>query len=157
MNRLQLISRVRQITRDLDDSVFLKLTIIDFLNEGIERCQQVIPQLAGMVALPTTATSASDFTIPILLPSEHHHLLAIYGASRCFYQDERHYQASNLMNEFESKLGELKDAVEAGDIVIVDGTGTAIEITLPVDYVDDIYFVDTGDLADLDEGVEGVE
>jgi hypothetical protein len=61
------------------------------------------------------------------------------------------------MNEFESKLGELKDAVEAGDIVIVDGTGTAIEITLPVDYVDDIYFVDTGDLADLDEGVEGVE
>lgn len=103
---------------------------------------------------------------PELIPEEYQHLLAVYSASRCFGQDERHYQASNLMNEFEIKLNEFKLAVENGEITLTDGDGNAIEITNVVDYVDleeywgvgkEGYFTDEDDIFDEDKGVEGVE
>ena len=52
-------------------------------------------------------------------------------------QDERHYQSTVLMNEFETKLDELKQAIENGDIVITDPkTGEEFVSTNEVDYVD---------------------
>lgn len=74
---------------------------------------------------------------PSMLPEQYQHLLAVYAAARCFSQDERHYQATTLMNEFEVKLEEMRSLVESGQIVIVDPTtGEAIEDEYAVDYVD---------------------
>jgi len=152
MNRLQLVNRVRIITRDLDDSIFRKADIYDFLNEGIDRVKQSIQELVGMIYLPIIDDTASDLIEPILLPAQFHVLLAIYASSRCFYQDERHYQASNLMNEFETKLAELKALVESGEVVI-----TNVDIIVVEEFVEDTYFVDAIEEVDLDDGVEGVE
>lgn len=156
MDRTKLVSRVRTLTRDFANSVFREADIVDFIDEGIDRVAQVIPELVGLIHLPL-ATS-----VPTLIPERFQHLLSIYASSRCFYQDERHYQATNLMNEFEVKLDEFKGLVQSGDVVIVDGTGAAVEVTIPVDYVETkSYWGDNHTVSftddDLDLGVEGVD
>lgn len=160
MDRTKLIARVRSITRDFTSSIFREADIINFIDEGIDRFKQVLPELTGLTYLYQKTSE------PSLIPSQYQHLLAVYSASRCFGQDERHYQASNLMNEFEIKLNEFKLAVENGEITLTDGDGNAIEITNVVDYVDleeywgvgkEGYFTDEDDIFDEDKGVEGVE
>lgn len=130
MNRLQITQRVRTLTRDLTNSIFREQDIIDFINEGIARFIQVIPELKGMSMLYTHTAE------PTLLPLEYRHLLALYSSSRCFSQDERHYQATTLMNEFEVKLEELRTNIENGIVVILDANGKAIISDAPVEYVD---------------------
>jgi len=131
MRRLELVLRVRTLTRDFSNSIFREQDIIDFINEGINRFKQVLPILKS-----TPKLLVSDQQ-PKPIPEEYQHLLAVYSASRCFSQDERHYQATTLMNEFEVKLDELKQAIQNGDIVIVDDNGVPIEDTSSVmDYVD---------------------
>lgn len=72
-----------------------------------------------------------------MIPEQYQHLLAVYAAARCFSQDERHYQATTLMNEFEIKLEEMKSLIESGQIVIKDPvTGEAITDEYVMDYVD---------------------
>ena len=135
MNRLDLVLRVRSYTRDFSNVTFREQDITLYINEGIERIGQLIPELRGMVGL----RKAED--VVTLLPSMYHHLLALYSAARCFEQDERHYQAGKLMNEFETKLQGLSSDVLGGEIVIID-TETGIPITrkLVVDTVQDVYF-----------------
>ena len=131
MKRLELIQRVRSLTRDFANSIFREQDIIDFLNEGINRFKQVVPELS---LIPKLLSNNQE---PKPIPEPYQHLLAIYSASRCFAQDERHYQASNLMNEFETKLEEFKQGVIGGDILLFDGNGNVIEIgNGVVDYVD---------------------
>ena len=130
MNRTQIVQKVRALTRDFSNSIFREQDIIDFMNEGIDRCKQIIPELRTMTHLLTSQQEIK------LLPPQYHHLLAVYSTSRCFGQDERHYQASTHMNEFEVKMDELKTAIANGEIVIVDDSGNAIEIDVDVDYVD---------------------
>ena len=150
MNRLDLIRRVRSLTRDFSNAIFRELDIVDYINEGINRIRQVIPELSGLAELTDNTQS------PDLLPKQYHHLLALYSASRCFSQDERHYQASNFMNEFETKLDEMKISIEEGRIKIIDPkTNQPIEGTYEPDYVTDNYFK-TKNLTDFDAGVEGV-
>lgn len=150
MNRLDLIRRVRSLTRDFSNAIFRESDIVDYINEGINRIRQVIPELSGLKELTDNSQS------PDLLPSQYHHLLALYSASRCFGQDERHYQASNYMNEFETKLDEMKIGIEEGRIKIIDPqTNQPIKSTYEPDYVTDNYFKTTT-LTDFDEGVEGV-
>jgi hypothetical protein len=153
MNNQKLQLRVRSLTRDLTSSIFRAIDVQDYLNEGIDRCTQVIPQLEGMPYL----SAPSDE--PILLPAPYHNLLAVYSASRCFFQDERHYQATTLMNEFESKLDELKGKIDSGEIVIknADGTDVVVDTTNQIDYVEDNYFQKRYSDVDIDLGVEGVE
>lgn len=151
MIRSDLVYRVRRITRDFNASIFHNKDIIDFINEGIDRFKQIIPEFADMVYL------VNDSDEPILLPSPYHHLLAVYSASRCFAQDERHYQATTMMNEFEVKLEELKQKIEVGELVIYDESGNAVEVTYEPDYVVDNYYDVDSDTTDLDDGVEGVE
>lgn len=134
MTLLDLIKRVRSMTRDLSNSIFREVDVIDYINESIDRFRQYIPELSGMPYLKNKSEH------PKLLPSQYHHLLAVYSASRCFGQDERHYQSTTLMNEFETKLDELKSAIESGQITIVDEDGNAIESTYEPDYVVDNYF-----------------
>lgn len=150
MNRADLTRRVRSYTRDLTSSIFRSVDITDYINEGIDRFRSYIPKLKGMTWL------TSDDSPPILLPDEYHYMLAVYGASRCFAQDERHYQASTLMNEFESKLEELNTLIQDGTVVIKTADGTSVETTIPVDYVTVEYFADDTDDSDIDDGVNGV-
>lgn len=131
MKRSELIQRVRAYTRDLTNSIFREDDIIAFINEGINRCKQIMPQLKST---PKLLTQQQE---PFPIPEEYQHLLAVYSASRCFSQDERHYQATTLMNEFEIKLEELRQKVENGDITIIDPvTGEEIEGDNVIDYVD---------------------
>lgn len=150
MNRLDLIKRVRSLTGDFSNAIFREVDIIDYINEGIHRIRQIIPELSGLKELKDNTQS------PDMLPDQYHHLLALYSASRCFGQDEQHYQASNYMNEFETKLNEMKVAIEEGRIKIIDPqTSQPINSTYEPDYVVDNYFKTTK-LTDFDEGVEGV-
>jgi hypothetical protein len=152
MDRLNLILRVRSNTRDFSNSIFREVDIIDYLNEGIDRFKQIVPELNGLDYL-TSSTS-----VPSLIPIQYHHLLANYASARCYAQDERHYQATTLMNEFEVKLQELLDKVQSGEVVIID-PDTDLPVVLTdneIDYVDlSAYWDDYTD--DYDLGVEGVE
>ena len=132
MRLLELIRRVRTITRDFTNSIFREQDIIDFINEGINRIKQIIPEMSGLKKL------IGKEEVPLVLPEEYHHLLSVYAASRCFGQDERHYQATTLMNEFEIKLDKLKENIENGVIVITDpNTGDDImSNSNNVEYVD---------------------
>jgi hypothetical protein len=150
VKQLALKKRVRSITRDLSDSIFRDVDVTDYINEGIDRVIQVLPMLAGMEHL------TGDNDEPALLPKQYHHVLSVYSASRCYFQDERHYQASTLMNEFEVKMDELKTKIENGEITITDSNGDEVSLTYKVDYVTDNYFYDALDTSDNDDGVEGV-
>ncbi len=131
MTRLELIQRVRTITRDLSNSIFREQDITAFINEGIDRFVQYVPELSGMTYL------YENIDVPKYLPTQYHHMLAVYSASRCFSQDERHYQATNMMNEFETKLEELKANIDGGNVVILDPTtGTAVAVEYATDQVD---------------------
>lgn len=154
MDRLALVQRVRALTRDFSNAIFREIDIIDFLNEGIDRISQVIPELDGMVHL------LSHTDVPILLPSKFHNLLPLYATARCFGQDERHYQSSTFMNEFEVKLSDLKALIETGDIVIID---PVTEEPVEMDNASNIEYVVTNNYyqpyessSDLDEGVDGL-
>lgn len=141
--------RVRSLTRDFTNSIFRESDIIDFIDEGINRFKQVIPQLSGLTYL-TSPTSE-----PSLIPEEYQHLLAVYAASRCFGQDERHYQSTNLMNEFEIKLEEMKNAIDVGELEIIDpDTDEVVTVESAVDYIDLSDYWST-EITDLDKGVDG--
>ena len=76
-----------------------------------------------------------------IIPSQYQHLIAVYSASRCFSQDEQQYQASTYMNEFESKLDELLQKINGGEIVITDKDGNVLNTdNIPLDYVKNMYF-----------------
>ena len=130
MTRDGLVQRVRALTRDFSNTIFREQDIVDFLNEGINRFKQRIPELKGMNMLIARQQEVN------LLPIQFQHVLAVYSTARCFGQDEAHYQASTHMNEFEVKLDELKNLIDSGDIVIVDEDGNVIEGDYKLDYVD---------------------
>lgn len=146
----ELDRRVRSLTRDLIKTIFREQDVYDFINEGIDRVKHQIPELADMKYLVAKQEEVK------LLPKQYHHLLAVYATARCFSQDERHYQATTHMNEFETKLDELRTAIESGEVVIKDEEGEKIETGLGIEYVDlDAYW--GSKTSDFDEGVEGVE
>jgi hypothetical protein len=151
MKRFELIKRVRVLTRDLSNSMFRESDIVDFLNDGIDRVMQVFPPLV----IPYL-TGVSD--IPSYLPERYHSLLSVYATSRCFAQDDRQYQAISYMNEFETKLDELKMLVDLGVVKIIDTvTNLPFAFALEMDTVVDNYFDNQEEIVDLDNGVEGVE
>lgn len=134
MNLSDLIARVKSNLRDERGSAFLESDIKSFINESIDRVRQVIPELISMKYL----NELTD--VPIMLPESYHHLLAVYGSARCFAQDERHYQGSTFMNEFEFKLNNLKNEITNGDLILVDKYGDELEFDLKNEYVFDNYF-----------------
>lgn len=153
MNRTQLVKRVRSLTRDFTSSIFREEDIVDFLNEGIDRVKQIFPELN---TIPYLLLAEDE---PKIIPSQYHSLLALFATGRCFAQDERHYQATQNMNEFETKLDEFRLAVEGGRIILKDELGSIIEPFDSEDYVTDNYFKryemsESFDLP-LDEDLEG--
>jgi len=148
MRRVDIISEVRIMTRDLTNSVFRESDIIVFINQGIDRIKQLISQLDGMVSL--TAPNQE----PIILPVKYHSLISVFATARCFGQDERHYQATTFMNEFETKMEEFRSAVENGEIVLTNPDATPIEGSYNIEYVDlDAYWSE--EATDLDSGIAG--
>ena len=130
--------------------LYLEKVILLYLNEGVDRVKQVIKECRGMTYL------ISPTQIPIILPSEYHSLLATFSTARCFSQDESNYRAGLFMNEFETKLQELKEAIDAGEYDLLDGSGNPVETVYYEEYVDltDYWTTST---TDLDDGVESVE
>lgn len=135
VNLVTLIKRVRQYTRDFSGMTFTDDDVTAFLNEGIDRIVEIMPEFAPMVYLENTDQE------PLMLPKQYHHLLAVYSASRCFFQDERHYQHGNLMNEFEQKMAEVQAKCESGQLVIKDPDGNTVDFgTGDTDAVVNNYF-----------------
>ena len=135
MNLKDLSSKVRVHARDFNHTIFRQSDITMFLNEGIDRFQQTFPQLPE---IPYLLFDTSEVEI---IPKNYIHLLANYSVSRLFAQDERQYEATTQMNEFEIKLNELKSQVESGEVVFLDLTGVAISDDSKLDYVTDVYFL----------------
>ena len=111
MTLKELIDRIRAYTNDSTGSLFTQENIIAFINEGIDRTRR-FKVFRDMKHL----TSLSDE--PIYLPSQYHHLLALYGASRCFSQDEQVYVAEQFMNEYEYKMSEVELLINSGELSI---------------------------------------
>lgn len=150
MKRSELMTRTRSLTRDFNSTAFRDLDVIAYINEGIGRVKQVIPQMSAMNTL------MYDEAEPKVLPEQYHHLLAVYSASRLFAQDERFHQASNLMNEFETKINELLMSLTNGEVVATNPDGTIVDVSLKPFYVKNNYFDMRNKDYDPDEGVEGV-
>lgn len=150
MNRIELVNKVRTDARDFSNSIFREQDIILYINEAIDRVKQVIKECKPMVHLISPNQS------PIILPSEYHSLLATYSTSRCFAQDERYNQASNLMNEFEFKLEELRQDIQSGELILVDPNNVEIPIDYEPEYVDLESYWGTNHI-DLPESVEDLE
>ena len=97
--------------------------------------KHLIPELRGMNYLYNSSDEI------ILLPEEYHHLIAVYVASRLCTQDERFYQAGTFMNEFETKLLDLKSAHDAGEVEFIDPiTGEPVNAIKHPDNVRDVYY-----------------
>ena len=126
------IDTVRQYTRDTTGSLFTQEDIIAFINEGIDRTKRY-KYFKDMVYLENLSDE------PILLPNEYHHLLAIYGASRCFTQDEQHAIAQQFMNEYEFKTQEVELLIEDGDLEI---DGYDKDKNKEFDAVKNVYFME---------------
>lgn len=148
MTLLELINKTKTFIRDKDGNIFERLDIVDFINEGIDR-MSTISELSNIPYL------YDDDDEVKLMPLRYHHLLAVYASARCFEIDERFFQGTQKMNEFESKLEELEIAIKGGEVSIVDESGDVIQSDIPIDYVVDTYH--EKNYVDLDDGVEGVE
>jgi len=134
MNLRDLSLKVRVHARDFNHTIFRQSDITMFLNEGIDRFAQVFPELLEIPYF------AFETDVVQIIPKKYAHLLANYAVSRLFAQDERQYEATTQMNEFEIKLNELKSQVESGEVVFLDSAGVAISNSTAFDYVTDVYF-----------------
>lgn len=135
MNLKNLHLKVRSHARDFNETIFRKDDITMFLNEAIDRIIQVMPQLNNLPYF-----ELDEDVLPIL-PREYNHLLANYAVARLFMQDERHYEGTTFMNEFEVKLAEFKEKVDNSEIELIDPeTGTPLDMSIPIDYVTNAYF-----------------
>lgn len=134
MNRDKLVARVRSLTRDLTRSIFREEDIVDFINEGIDRVMQIMPEFVDMAYLDTPESE------PQYLPKAYHSLIAVFATSRCFAQDERNYQATTYMNEFETKMEELRIKVDEGEVKITSPDGDTVDMGNESFYVEDNYF-----------------
>ena len=135
MNRVDLTLRARSLLRDLSNTQFRETDVVNYLNEGIERIGQIIPELGNMGPLNTTMAEVQ------YLPKAWQHIIAIYGAARLATQDERHYQAGVFMNEFETKLELLHEQFQNGEVEFIDPvTGLPIIPRYMDDHVRNVYF-----------------
>lgn len=134
MNLSQLTDRVYSLTRDFNASVFRKVDIVSYLNEGIDRLVQVIPEFDYIPYL------VNDTDEPLLLPKQYHSLLAQFATARCFSQDDRPFQGITFSNEFEQKLSELRTSFESGLVSLFDENGDVIQPFMLKNYVEDDYY-----------------
>ena len=133
MTLSDLITRVRSYTRDTTGTLFTASDVRDFINEAIDKLRQ-IKELENIKHL------SNDSDVIILLPSQYHYMTAVYGASRCFSQDEQHYQAQTYMDEFMGLFSLVELGIKEGTIFIYDENGQIIKDTHEPDSVENVYF-----------------
>lgn len=134
-----IIVRIRMHTNDSAGSIFTEDDIIIYINEAIDR-------IRSNAYFKDMSYLTLDTDVPEYLPVQYHYIIPLYATSRLFAQDERYYQGTSFMNDFEYKFEELSQAVESGDVEILDPTsGEAIDLddVSEATYVSDIYFYDT--------------
>lgn len=142
MTLSKLIAVVRRNVNDPDGSIFKQPDIEYYINEAIYRFQAYV-YFADEQSLDTQISE------PVYIPSQYHHLLAVYSSARLFAQDERHYQASTFMNEFEVKFEELITKIESGEITILDSLGSEVTADYEDDFVTNVYF-SSSEITDLE-------
>lgn len=133
MKLSELTNRVRSYTRDTTGTLFSLEDVHDFINEGIDKLKQ-IKSLEGMKYLN------ADEDVPNLLPPQYHYCLAVYGACRCFSQDEQHYLSQTFADEFNGIYGLIELGIKEGTIIITNEDGIPINNDSDFDYVTDVYF-----------------
>ena len=133
----ELIDRVHNYTNDTTGTLFPSSMVKGFINEAIDKLKQ-IKELEGMTYL------SADTDMPKLIPNYYHYILSVYGASRCFSQDEQHYQAQTYMDEFLNSFGILELGIKEGNIIITDELGNLVTGVNDFDYVTDVYFKGSG-------------
>ncbi len=132
MNLSQLVLRVRSNVNDLNENIFKKAMIDNYINEGVDRMRNSM-YFKDMIYL----TNSAD--VPIILPSQFHHLLAVYATSKCHESDERHFQSGTRMNEFEDKFLQLISAIENGEVVLYDANGVEMVFDFEYETVKNVY------------------
>lgn len=138
----KLTAIARRNLNDKDGSIFTKDDIEYYINEAIDRFK------SNTFFKDEQYLEALD-NEPIYIPEQYHHLLAVYSSARLFAQDERHYQSTTFMNEFEVKFEELLTKIESGEIEVTDGSGNVVEADYEEDYVTNVYF-DYSEVTDLE-------
>jgi len=133
MNLQELIRLTRRNVNDPDGNIYKSEDVTYYVNEGIDRFKTNIYFVNELPLVQPT-------DVPTLIPNQYHHLLGVYASARCFSMDERHYQASTMMNEFEIKLEEMLTKIESGEVIITDEFGNEVDADYEEDYVVDIYF-----------------
>ena len=133
MTLSDLITRVRSYTRDTTGTLFTASDVRDFINEAIDKLRQ-IKELENIKHL------SNDSDVIVLLPSQYHYMTAVYSASRCFSQDEQHYQAQTYMDEFMGLFSLVELGIKEGTISIYDENGQIIRDTHEPDGVENVYF-----------------
>lgn len=133
MTLSDLITRVRSYTRDTTGTLFTASDVKDFINEAIDKLRQ-IKELENIKHL------SNDSDVIVLLPSQYHYMTAVYSASRCFSQDEQHYQAQTYMDEFMGLFSLVELGIKEGTISIYDENGQIIKDTHEPDSVKNVYF-----------------
>lgn len=134
MTLQELRDMTRAYARDTNSFMFTNTMVDMFINQAIDRLKHE-PIFKGMVKLRDSGDE------PILLPEEYHYILALFSASRCLEIDERFYEATERRNEFESLFTSLISEIEAGNLIITDADGNAVDNTACyVDYVTNEYF-----------------
>lgn len=133
MTLSDLITRVRSYTRDTTGTLFTASDVKDFINEAIDKLRQ-IKELENIKHL------SNDSDVIVLLPSQYHYMTAVYSASRCFSQDEQHYQAQTYMDEFMGLFSLVELGIKEGTIFIYDENGQIIKDTHEPDSVENVYF-----------------
>lgn len=133
MKLSELTNRVRSYTRDTTGTLFSLEDVHDFINEGIDKLKQ-IKSLEDMKHL------SQDEDVPNLLPPQYHYSLSVYGACRCFSQDEQHYLAQTFADEFNGIYDLIELGIKEGTIVITKDDGTPVDNDMDFDGVVDVYF-----------------
>lgn len=129
----ELINRIRSYTRDTTGTLFSLSDLQDFINEGVDKLKQI-------KALENMSYLEQDSDVPKYLPSQYHYCLAVYGALRCFSQDEQHYLAQTFSDEFNGLFSLLELGIKEGTIVVLNDDGTPVNSDLDFDFIRDVYF-----------------
>lgn len=145
MTLTKLLAKVRRNLNDQDGNIFKQIDIEDYINESIDRFRSEV----YFVDEDYLLTGEDE---PVYIPKQYQHLIALYATARLFAQDERHYQASTFMNEYEVKFEEMIQSIESGQITITDADGEEVTASYEEDYVVNEYFT-YSEITDLDEGV----
>jgi hypothetical protein len=140
------IADTRRHLKDTSENVWTDVDIVEFVNEAINIVKSTIPEYFTDLI---TVIDKTD-TTPININSMYVKMLSLFASSRCFDQDEQYYRATNKMNEFEARRGDMeiqiRDSKEYADKIALDDP----DGSLYKDYVVDEYYAEPQEINDPD-------